>query len=185
MSTNDQNSPSGAIPTYNGFSKAATFRVRVQDITPAALATDVLVLSGSATRTVQVTKVTVSGISTAAAVFDIYLAKRTAVNTGGTSATQAPSKSDELDAASTATAALYTVNPTALGASLPLEGDRLYLTAGATTTGGNTRLVYDWGTRGDKPPTLRGVAQSLAINFNGQTVPAGCSMYLSIEWIEF
>lgn len=43
---------------------------------------------------------------------------------------------------------------------------------------------YEFGVRNDKAIVLRGTSESLAINFNGQAVPAGASLYLSFEWTE-
>ena len=161
-----------------------TFRYTAVDITPVATATDVLVLKGSATKTIRVTRAGILGTATAAAIYDLYLTKRTAVNTGGTSTAPTPSQSDSSDAAATATLALYTANPSALGTGVTLEASKVYLPAGATPAGAGTQREFTFGNRNDKAPVLRGVAESITFNFAGAAVPAGASLYLIIEWTE-
>lgn len=162
----------------------ATFRYVAQDITPVATATDVLVLSGSATKVIRVTKVSVVGTATAASIYDNYIIKRTAANTGGTSTSVTPAQSDSADAAATATLRLYTANPSALGTGIAVEGAKTYLSAGATPGAAALPHVYTFGTRNDKAIVLRGTGESLAFNFGGQAVPSGANLYLSIEWTE-
>ena len=109
----------------------ATFHYVAQDVTPVATATDVVVLSGSASKVIRVTKVSVVGTATAASIYDHYIIKRTTANTGGTSTTKTAAQSDSSDAAQTATLSLYTANPT-LGTGVTVEGNKTYLAAGAT-----------------------------------------------------
>jgi hypothetical protein len=161
-----------------------TFRYTAIDITPVATATDVLVLNGSATKTIRVTRAGILGTATAASIYDLYLTKRTTANTGGTSTAPVATPSDTSDAAATATLALYTANPSALGTGVTLEASKVYLPAGATPAGAGTVREFTFGNRNDKAPVLRGVAQSIAFNFAGAAVPAGASLYLVIEWTE-
>lgn len=162
----------------------ATFHYVAQDITPVATATDVLVLTGSATKVIRVTKLSIVGTATAASIYDHYIVKRTAANTGGTSTSVTPAQSDSTDAAQAATLRLYTANPSALGTGIAVEGAKTYLSAGATPGAAALPHVYTFGTRNDKAIVLRGTGESLAFNFGGQAVPAGANLYLSIEWTE-
>lgn len=161
----------------------ATFHYVAQDVTPVATATDVVVLSGSASKVIRVTKVSVVGTATAASIYDHYIVKRTTANTGGTSTTKTAAQSDSNDAAQTATLSLYTANPTT-GTGVTVEGNKTYLSASATPGAAALPYVYTFGTRNDKAIVLRGTAESLAINFGGQSVPSGANLYLSIEWTE-
>jgi hypothetical protein len=162
----------------------ATFRYVAQDITPVATATDVLVLSGSATKVIRVTKVEVVGTATTASIYDHYIVKRTTANTGGTSTNVTAAKSDSADDAQTAALALYTANPSAVGTGIAVEAHKTYLSASATPGAAALPSSYEFGVRNDKAIVLRGTSESLAINFNGQAVPAGASLYLSFEWTE-
>ena len=162
----------------------ATFRYVAQDITPVATATDVLVLTGSATKVIRVTKVEVVGTATVASIYDHYIVKRTTANTGGTSTNVTAAKSDSADDAQTAALALYTANPSAVGTGIAVEAHKTYLSASATPGAAALPSSYEFGVRNDKAIVLRGTSESLAINFNGQAVPTGASLYLSFEWTE-
>ena len=168
--------------SHNG--TRATFHYVAQDVTPVATATDVLVLSGSASKVIRVTKVSLVGTATAASIYDHYVIKRTAANTGGTSTSVTAAKSDSSDDAQTATLKLYTANPSGLGTGISVEANKTYLSASATPGAAALPIVYTFGTRNDKAIVLRGASESLAINFGGQAVPAGASLYLNIEWTE-
>ena len=157
-----------------------TYRFTAVDITPVATATDVLTLTGSATKTIRVTKVTIMGSSTASSIYDAYLVKRSAANTGGTLTNPTASSADSTDATAAGVLTLYTANPSALGAGIVVEASKVYLGTAAITS---PTVTYTWGTRGDKAPILR-VGESLAINFNGAAVPAGASLYMTFEWTE-
>lgn len=174
----------GNVVSISNNGTRPTFKYVAQDITPVATATDVLVLSGSASKVIRVTKVSVVGTATAASIYDNYIIKRTAANTGGTSTIVTPAQSDSADAAATATLRLYTANPSALGTGIAVEGAKTYLSAGATPGAAALPHVYTFGTRNDKAIVLRGTGESLAFNFGGQAVPSGANLYLSIEWTE-
>jgi hypothetical protein len=157
-----------------------TYRYTAVDITPVATATDVLTLTGSATKTIRVTKVTIMGSSTASSIYDVYLVKRSAANTGGTLTNPTASSADSTDATAAGVLSLYTANPSALGAGIVVEASKVYLGTAAITS---PTVSYTWGTRGDKAPILR-AGESLAINFNGGAVPTGASLYMTFEWTE-
>ena len=162
----------------------ATYRYTAVDLTPVANATDVLVLKGSATKVIRVTRAGILGSATAASIYDLFLTKRTTANTGGTSTTVTPTPADTADIAATSVLTRYTANPSALGAGITLEATKVYLPAGSTPAGAGTQREFLFGTRGDKAPVLRGVNESIAFNFAGAAVPAGASIYLIIEWTE-
>ena len=163
-------------------STKATFSVVVPDVTPVATATDLLTISGSATKTIRINKIEIEGVATAQADYDVYVYKRTAANTGGTSA--APSNITAHDSNDTATAGvlLYTANATGLGTGTLVRAGRTVL--GVAGTGVPVKTTWDFGTRNDKTVVLRGAAQSLAINLGGAAVPAGTSLYVNVEWTE-
>lgn len=160
---------------------AATYGVAGVAITPAATPTDVVVLTGSATKTMRVKSISVSGLATTAGSMDVSLVKHTVADTGGTKAT-APNiaKFDSGDAAATAVANVYTANPTVDASGIIIANKTLnFGVAGATGT-----VVFEFATRNDKALILRGVAQEMAINLNGQAVPAGGKISYSVEWEE-
>ena len=152
------------------------------NITVAASATDIAVLPGSATTTVVITRVLISGLQTTAGLIDVLLIKRSAANTGGTSTALTAVPHDATDVAATAAPLLYTANPTGLGAAVgTLRRNSLFV--GQSTSTNETLLDYEFGDKG-KPITLAGVAQMLAINLNGVTVTGGV-FNVTFEWFEY
>jgi len=161
-----------------------TYAYRAADVTPVATATDVLALVGANGKLIRITKIGISGSATAASLLDIYISKRTALNTGGTLTNPVATKYDSLDPNPSATLVLYTANPSALGAGTGLEGDKIYLPAQATPAGEPTHWMVDYTGIEAKCPILRNANESISINFAGQAIPAGTSLYLYIEWTE-
>lgn len=149
---------------------------------PAATATDIFQLIGSATKSVEVTKIIISGTQTTAGLVDLYIAKRSTANTGGTSSASNNVPLISTDAAATAVGAIYTANPSATGT---LVGN-VYIEAiplGTTTTIANNIVEINFG-ENSKPLVLSGVAQALAINLNGVTVTGG-SLKVTVEFLEY
>ena len=179
-------SPAGTMDV--GYSNTegvkASYRAQVSDFTPAATATDVITICGSATKTVRVVRIQASADATAASVIDFYVFKRTAVNTGGTAAAVTIAKMDSKDAAPTAVVSKYSVNPTGLGTGILFTGDHYALPAASTTGYPGTPWIEDFGIRNNKAAVLRGVTECLAFGFDGQTIPAGFGLYLGFEWTE-
>lgn len=178
-----QISDTNPAPYAVGFGNQ-TYRVVVNDFTPAATATDVLVIHGSATKTIRITHIEVTADATGAAVIDLYAYKRTAANTGGTSTLRSAIPMDTANTAATATVSLYTANPSALGAGAMIAGEHYEIPA----TTGNTYFSPPWilhfQGRNAQAVVLHGAAESLAISLNGATLPSGLSMYLTVEWTE-
>lgn len=158
----------------------ANYGYGAAQITPAATPTDIVTLYGAANVVARVKKIIVSGIATTAGSMDVSIVKRTAANTAGTSAAKTPGKYDSADGAPAATLSEYSANPTALGAGVTLLNKILNLgLAGAAGT-----VEFDFSKNNDKPLLLRGAAQGVAINLNGQAVPAGGKVSYTIEWEE-
>lgn len=159
----------------------ATYSAAITGLTVAAAPTDIFTITGSATKTIRVTRITFAGSQTTATQRDILLIKRSAANTGGTSTTETNVPHDSTFAAGTATVRAYTVNPTGLGATVgTIRSHKILI---ATTTTDSDNLIMDFGTRPAQALVVRGVAEVLAINLNG-IASAGSSLDISIEWTE-
>lgn len=170
----------GALLEQTYEKSAATYSSSV-NVAAAAAATDVAVLTGSASKTVYVTKVIISGIQTTAGLNEVLLVKRSTADTGGTSTAGTAVPHDSADAAATATLAAYTANPTALGTSVGTLR-RNYQPIGGATSVVNPVVTYELGDKG-KPIVLRGIAQQLAVNLNGATLTGG-TFDVTYEWFE-
>ena len=161
-----------------------TYNYTIDNITPAANATDVLTLVGAAGKCIRITTICISGAATAAALLDIYITKRTSSNSGGTHSNPSANKYDSLDPAATAVLVLYTENPTILGTGSTLKVDKCYLPAQVAPAGEPTHLITDYTGLEAKCPVLRNAKESISINLNGQTIPDGTDLHLYIEWTE-
>lgn len=162
----------------------ASYSASSPDITPAATATDIFTITGSSTKTIKINRIQITADATSASVLDFYVYFRTAANTGGTTAAITSSSRDSTNAAATATVVKYTANATGLGAGTLIASDHYALPAAASTGYPGTPWFEDFGVRNDQPIVLRGTAQSLAINLNGQTIPAGTNVYVTVFWTE-
>ena len=169
----------------NALNNIPTYRTGIYDLTPAANATDVFTISGSATKTIKITKLQVTADSASTAgVIDFYCFLRSVANSGGTFTTPASVKYDSNNAAPTATVKAYTANPDTLGAGQFIFGDH-YALANAGSSG---IPIFPWveifGTSVTQPIVLRGVNQSFCFSLNGDTIPTDIELYVSIEWTE-
>ena len=179
--TNPLNVRSEAIDGQKAtYSAAAKF-------TAATAATDIFTITGSATKTIRITKVVISGIQTTGGILDFFLIKRSAVNTGGTSAVVTAVPFDSNSPAATASVASYTVNPTALGAAIgTLKIAKIIV--GAANGGPNgiptdSTKEFIFGQGAVSALILRGATQVLSVNFNAQTA-AGNAFDIFVEWTE-
>lgn len=162
----------------------ASYVYQSGSVTPAATATDVVVLKGATGKVIRVTSITVTGTATAAANLAVYAYKRTEANTGGTATQPTPTKMDSADAAASAVVDLYSANPSALGAGGVVAADLVQLPAATSPAFGAVSWVETFGTRNARALVLRGAAEALAINLNGASLPAGTALMVRIEWTE-
>lgn len=165
----------------------ATYTYTVSATAPYATPTDWIVIRGSATKTIKIKHIELSGAATAATSgFTFTINKHTVANTGGTSTNPTPIQHDSADNPATATVLLYTAAPTIAGSAAIWKTGRVTLTVvtPAAGTAAIDRYIYDYASEPYEPLTLRGVAQECAINFNGVALLAGEVLDYSITWSE-
>jgi hypothetical protein len=149
-------------------------------LTPAALATDIFTVTGSATKTVRVVEISLQCTETTAGTVAVQLVKRSTADTGGTSTAPAAVPHDSASAAATATVLAYTANPTTGTLVGVVRATRENWLAAATAANAprNPFTLYQ-----GLPIVLRGTAQVLAVSLNGATVAGGnCALWSS--WTE-
>jgi len=185
-------SKAGRVEQYDSTGRAialqskSTFGVSTTPFTPPATPTDMATIYGSASKTVYVYGIRVSTTQSTAGVNRIYLIKRSAVNTGGTSAAPTIVPFVSTDTA-TATILSYTVNPAGLGATVGnISVSNVYAPILATGTSSSIiQLIQrDGSFEMSKPIVLSGVAQGLAVNFAGAALPGGLSVIVDFLWTE-
>ena len=149
-------------------SDKATYVAATPAFTIGTTPTDIFTVFGSATKTVKITKVTVSQSQTAAGPETFLLYKRTAADTGGTRNACVVVPHDSAYAAGTAPVGYYTgaTAPTVNGTTTLL----LYSFRGSvgqytgTSTGGTVPVILFEATRPAQAIVLRGTAEGIAIN---------------------
>lgn len=164
---------SGRLASYSAFSSFTT----------AALATDIFTITGSATKTVKIRTVIISGTNTGNTNALVLMLKRSTANTLGTSTTLTNVPNDSNNAAGTATVRSYTVSPT-LGTLVGnIEGELIFLpTLASSNSSSNENITY--GDDGTQPITLRGTSEVFAVNLNGVSLLGTTVMNISINWTE-
>lgn len=150
----------------------------------AALPTDVMTIAGSASKTIRVRQIQISGFASSAGSVPLNIIRRSSANTGGSFTAPTPGKRDTLDDNATATLQFYSVNPAALGTSAGvIDGGRLGLVA-ASGVSQIDRMNFQYGWLNEKAPVLRGNTDILALNFGGLAWPAGGTLDIAIWWTE-
>jgi hypothetical protein len=172
----------GALRTELLISSKPTYSASIVSLTPPATPTDMVVISGSATKTIRVTKVELSATQTLSGTNNFFIVLRSAADSGGTSSTLTNIAHDSNNAAATSVVKSYTANPS-LGAAVgTLRAIKMFTPAPGTLT---TPYIFDFTNDGiDQGIVLRGTAQQLSLNFNGAALPGGLSITCNIDWSE-
>jgi len=157
----------------------SNYTCSVSGLAVAASATDIFLITGSATKVIKIKKFIISGTQTTSGSISILINKRSTDNTGGTFSNPAIVPFDSSYPTATAVVRAYTANPTALGTLVGMVKIRkLCLPVAA----GNGSPVDTYVEEFDLL-ALRGVTEVLAFNLNATTITGG-SINLSIEWEE-
>lgn len=178
-------SDQSSIPVTVSSTSKATYAATISALSVAASATDIFTLTGSATKTVRVTRLLVSASQTSAANVLLQLLKRSSANTGGTSTTPTAVPYDSADSAATATVRAYTANPSSLGTLVGVVAAvKAFLSTGSGNNSNSTILEYHFGAPNNaKEIVLRGTSEVFSLNLNAFTV-AGGVFAISVEWTE-
>jgi hypothetical protein len=161
----------------------ATYTSILTGFTPVATATDILTIGGSASKVIRIIRLHIWGTATTAGQYPLFVIKRSAANTAGTTATITPTLHDSGNGAAAAAVKNYTVNATGLGASAgTLRLVNLWLTT--VTTQQTTHYIEEFGNRPGQAIVLRSATEFFCLNFNGVAVPAGTSLNIFIEHTE-
>lgn len=174
----------GSINVQTAGSLKATYSATSLALASAASCTDLWTLTGSATKTVKVTRVEISGEATTAVPAQIVLLKRSVANLTGTSSAPTIVPYDSADGVASATPLAYTANPGTLGTAVgDIRIGYVFLSAPATATVGPEKFIVDFGSRQGQEVVLRGIAEVFAINLNAATVTGG-AFDITVEWTE-
>ena len=162
----------------------AQYTATTSPFTLASAATDILTITGSATKTVRVQYLALNASQTTEGLNVWSLVRRSTANSGGTSTPLTIIQKNSLEPVPTATVLLYSANPT-LGTLVgTIRKDTLSAPSLLSVL---SDAIYDWlliKFSGDEGAVLNGTSECLAINFNGAAIPAGLTCSFTIEWDE-
>jgi hypothetical protein len=168
-------------------SARAAYRYAGSAFSMVATPTSVVVVQGSASKTIVVKRVKLSGGDTAAGSMPCTLTKRSTAGTLGSAVLTGvtATKLDSLDANATAVVSTVgTANYTTPGTTTGVVGiGRLNMVAlgSAATSGEGAPLMFDFSASNHKPLVLRGVLEFLTIDFGGAGIPAGGVLDWEVE----
>ena len=167
----------GTKPTYSvasiGFALPAT-------------PTQIFSMMGSATKTVRILRVSVSGFAAVASqTIMLGLQKLSTAPTGGTPVNPTIVAHDT---GMNAVSSILSTN-VAHYTALPTLGTGLYVRTrptlfGLATTAAGDAAVWDFTTRNGQGMVLRGVSQGIAINLNGIALANATTLAYDVEWSE-
>lgn len=182
-----------ASPSWAGRADRQTY-IATGTFTPAATPTDLITITGSATKVVRVVGLRVATTNTAAGSQEFNVIKRSTLDTTGTfvAATAVPVDSSVIPA--TATVGHYTANPGGLGTAVGTIARKRVASpvavpgsfAGVALVAGFELLdLQDTINAIDDPSIkLRGAAENLAVNFAGAALVAGQTHLYTVIWTE-
>ena len=166
-----------------------TYKYAVLGLSPVATPQDVLVIQGSATFTVNITKIRLSSIGTTAGSLAYTLVRRSTQGTGGTLTAIAPALTDTtIPAATAVVSTVGTSNISPLGTQNPtgglLEAGRIASTLTASAGGDWQAVNLRYSDVNDQPLKLRGTSDFIMLNLGGQSLAGGNVLDINIETYE-
>lgn len=147
-----------------------TYMIGFTGLVPAAAATDILVVSGSANKIIKIIEIELQGTSSAAITIDVRVLKRSTLNTAGTSTTLTPVPTNSNSPAASAVVKTYTANPTQ-GTLVGVLATQKYGVQLNTNVPSVFEQEYNYSQA--ERITLNNANESVCINFNGATITAG------------
>ena len=181
-----------------GYLPKTTYSSAFFGLVPPASATDMVCIAASATKTVRVQRIVLTGSAATAVAVPIQVVRRASLDTGGTAATttanpgvttQIASRDTTVatNASASATLISYTAVPT-INDSAPVYIDSTVLGLAATSVGVvSAPTVFDWSRDIEnllQVPTLaKGSTQQLCVNFGTTSITTGV-LTGQITWTE-
>jgi hypothetical protein len=187
-----------ASPSWAGRQDRQTYRA-TGSFTPVATPTDLITITGSATKLIRVVSLKIGTTNTAAGSQEFLLIKRSTLDTTGTfvAATAVPSDSTgpggQVTTATT-TVGHYTANPGGLGTAVGTIHRKRVASpavipasfAGVAVDASVELLEFPVANNALDDPSirLRGAAENLAVNFAGAALVAGQTHIYTVVWTE-
>ncbi len=161
----------GPLPTYEAF---------LNVIPATSTANDIWAISGSATKTVKVNKIWISGTRASASQQEIRALKRNTANSGGTPTTATAVSCDSTSPAATAVVTVYTAAATTGNLVGYFRVLKHNIPTAIATFADQNQYVLDFK---DNPVVLRGVGELLALSYFSQALTS-VTININVEWTE-
>lgn len=182
----------GNLSPMNSLDSSAQFYRASANFTPQATAAVALVsVTGSATKTVRIRRITMGGVSTAVSGSIFQLLRTSVLGAGGTTVSPTIGKLDSATATATAVVSHYTTTLKATGTAVggPIAtryvGTNVTVTPATVFTDSNVVLFPEGGAPVGQAIVLRGTSDILEIqNVTPTNLGAGTVLSYTIEWIE-
>lgn len=173
-------SSSNSLPT--NIATTATYSAGIASYTGYASPTDIVSIKGSATKTIKIINIRLSGYATADDNFGVALVKRSTADTGGTPTTATATPHNSTSAAATATVVSYAAAPT-LGTLVGAFCACQLQVPAKNGTGGGV-LEWQFNRNGGESVVLHGTSEMVALNLYGVSLGGGTNLNITIEWLE-
>lgn len=145
--------------------------------------TDIFYMTGSATKTVTINRVQLSGTETTVGMRLFNFITRSTADSGGTCIATVQGPLDQNDPAPTAVSYGCSVSPTTLGTLSAYVGATQFVLPATTGVDSSWPQITTWGeSSGGQGVVLRGTSQTFAVNTTA--VSAGSSLNVCVRWTE-
>lgn len=142
--------------------------------------TDLLAIIGSATKTIRISKIAISGRRSSPGIIEVLLVKRSTADTGGSVILNTVSYSSLNPAA---TAVLRSI-PSGIGSLVGIIRSTKLTLPLDTSFAGAAQMQYIWSfNKPSQELVLRGTSECIAINLNGAAI-LGSIFAVWVEWTE-
>lgn len=159
-----------------------SYSASITNLVVANTPTDIFTITGSATKTVRITRIGFSGTQNTSSTRNVLLIKRSTANSAGTSTTPTVVPSDSTNAAGTAVVRAYTVNPT-LGTTIGTIRSQRFQLLATNVTNPIDRIFWEFGDGPSQAIVIRGTSEVLAVNLN--SITSSNNLFdIDIEWTE-
>lgn len=169
----------GYTPVHSLDGSAPTFSAAGSAFAQVATPTVWLVIQGSASKTVRIRRIEISGAATAAGSMPAVVARCSAAGTLGSAVLTAVTAAEHDSSGAAATAVIstvgtanYTTPPTVVANVAAGRVNMVALGSAATSSAGNP-LVFEFGVGGESALVLRGTSEFITISGAGAAIPSG------------
>lgn len=173
----------GDFTVSDGYKR--TYAASWAAFTPAATPTNILSITGSATKTIRILRIGISATQTTAGIINVQLNKLSSALTGGTPV--APTGIVPFDSASpaaTATPRTYSANTTGGGAVVGfIKNVKLTVPVVAVLGAAQNEYVFDFTKNYSQDVVIRGTSEVVSLTLLGVTLTGG-SISIWVEWTE-